>query len=304
MKPLVCITGGTGFIGQYIIQKLSDLKFEYKILTRNNKLNHPILNDNNTREFNLNMSVEQMACSLKNCDIVCHVGAYVPHNNNDPEIAQLCWDMNSLGTLKLLRAAVISGVKRFIYISGANVLEAKEFPITEDARNMPLYAPYYLSSKVVGEIFVNNFADNKFQTLIIRPSSVYGIGMKTGVIKTFCLRLKMNLPLDIYDEGLFRTDFVCVEDVADVIIKAIESEHNGEVNIGSGEYISMLELAKHLVIMMNKSNDLLKIHQITTDAKVIKGFPALDITRAKQWFDFTPTPLTEGLMRYMSKENE
>jgi UDP-glucose 4-epimerase len=136
--------------------------------------------------------------------------------------------------------------------------------------------------------------------LIVRPSSIYGPGMKRGAIINFATQLRTHNQLVIGAEGSFQADYVWYEDVADLIVKAICSDKTGVVNVGSGEAQSLASLAYMLAEVLHANPELVRIKPSVLDG-VPAGFSAVDIRRARRWFDYRPLLLRTGLERWLSR---
>ena len=235
--------------------------------------------------------------ALRNVEVVVHAGAHIPRDHNDVSAATQCFEVNALGTLNLLRASELAGVRRFIYVSGANVLNPRSEFVQENDPIGCEHSPYYLGSKVLGEIYVRARMARGLNGLIVRPSSIYGPGMRAGVLCNFATCIKSGLPITLKNGGQFRADYVWHEDVAKVLSDAAMGNQQGEVNLGSGQATSILDVATLLLEMFDRDVSLIEYEVIDSQAGN-RGFAAVDLTRACDWFDFRPTSLRDGLTRW------
>lgn len=237
--------------------------------------------------------------ALRNIEVVVHAGAHIPRDHNDVSVATQCFEVNALGTLNLLRASEVAGVRRFIYVSGANVLNPRSEYVQENDPIGCEHSPYYLGSKVLGEIYVRARMARGLNGLILRPSSIYGPGMRAGVLSNFATRIKSGLPITLQNGGQFRADYVWYEDVAKVLSDAALGNQQGEVNLGSGQATSVLDVATLLLEIFRKDSSLIEYEAVDSQLGN-RGFAPVDLTRACDWFDFEPTSLRDGLARWFA----
>jgi ADP-L-glycero-D-manno-heptose 6-epimerase len=251
------------------------------------------------REWHAEQPCEATADLLRGTDAVIHAAAHVPPDQLDPSEARPCVEINALGTLNLLRACELARVPRFIFVSGANVLKTRARPVREDDPVGCEHAPYYLGSKLLAEVYVRAAAGTR--TLIVRPSSIYGPEQKRGVLVAFAARLRAGEPVTLRDGGRHQADFVWVEDVAAMLVAAIASSRTGVVNLGSGRARTLLEATRILQNLLHAEEELVRIEPAGS-SRGIAGYPAIDIARARRWFDYKPIQLEEGLRRWQRSD--
>jgi UDP-glucose 4-epimerase len=263
----ILVTGGAGFIGSHIVDRLLKEDFEVLILddlssgslanivhTQNNKNCKLVQGD--IRDGALVKEV------MMDVDAVFHEAALVsvPLSIQKPLLTN---DVNVTGTLTLLKAASDAGVKRFVFASSAAVYGVNSAKrISEDARLNPT-SPYGIA-KLSGEKYLEIF--NEFygiETVSLRYFNVYGprqgLNLQAqygGVITIFLDRLLRDLPPIIHGDGEQTRDFVYVEDVAEANMCALNSEDaaGGVFNIGGGIRTSVNSLAESLKKLLNKQD--------------------------------------------------
>lgn len=237
---------------------------------------------------------------LHGVDVLVHAAAYVPANHADAAEAARCIEVNALGTLSLLRAAEHAGVGRFVYVSGSNTLAPRGNLVSEDDPVGCEHAPYYLGSKVLGEIYVRAAVANGMNGLIVRPSSIYGPGMTRGVLVAFAERLRRSQPVRVADGGAFRADYVWRGDVVRLLGSCARDRRCGAVNVGSGTAVSVLDVAWLLCEILDADRGLVEVEPGGT-AGSRPGFAAVDIARAREWYDHRPTSLRDGLLEWFGR---
>ena len=90
------------------------------------------------------------------------------------------------------------------------------------------------------------------------------------------------------------------DDVAKVLCEAVVGQQKGEVNLGSGQATSVLDVAKLLLEIFNADPRLIE-NATMGSPFASEGFSPVDITRARDWFGFHPTSLRDGLERWLSR---
>ncbi|USN94562.1 MAG: NAD-dependent epimerase/dehydratase family protein [Candidatus Nomurabacteria bacterium] len=246
----IVITGGAGFIGSNLAEKLVDLGYNVTIvdnLSQGKKErcpHHSNLIVEDIKNYNKLLEI------FKDTDTVFHVAAIprVPYSIEYPLETN---EANITGTLNVLMAAKESGVRRVVYSASSSAYgEQKIMPLTEEMTPKPVH-PYGIQ-KYVGELYCRVFSDiYNLETVCLRYFNVYGRhqnpdGPYAGVVVKFLKNRKLNLPLTIVGDGLQSRDFTHVSDVVNANILAMESANVGKgevLNVGYGKNITVLELA-------------------------------------------------------------
>lgn len=251
MKKVI-VTGGAGFIGSNLVDRLID-----------GGIDVTILDDLSTgREENINPKAKFIKISLqdldsdeyfKGVDIVFHTAALarVQPSIKNPIVFN---NANVNATLKVLYYANMAGVKRVVYSASSSCYgNATTFPTPESHPTNPL-SPYGLQ-KYIGEQYCKMFSDvYDLDTCCLRYFNVYGEKMNlTGAyclaIGIFTKQMLNKKPLTIRNDGNQRRDFTYVGDVVEANILAgnYEGRLNGDsFNIGNGSNFSVNEVADML----------------------------------------------------------
>ena len=161
--------------------------------------------------------------------------------------------VNILGTLRLLRAAVQHDAQHFIFAStgGAIYGEQDVFPATETHPCRP-ESPYGLS-KYCAETYLDYFARHStLRTVALRFANVYGPRQdphgEAGVVAIFAGKMLAGSTPTLFGDGLQTRDYVYVQDVVDANLAALNhGQACGAYNIGTGVETSLKTLADGLV---------------------------------------------------------
>ena len=260
---------------------------------------------NRLRQYNIPI-IRIDVKSLNDCngfDAVIHAAAYVsvPESMDKPTDYI---ENNVTGTARVVHECSRVNA-RLIYLSSAAVYgNPVKLPIPEDHPINP-QSPYGLS-KYLGELVVRQFSKiYGLRYVILRLFNVYGPGQNSayaGVISSFIERALRNEPLIIYGDGEQTRDFIYVNDVAEVILKIIESDlfDNEIYNVGTGKPTSINELAGIVMEILGKRN--LKVIYGRERPGDIRHSYA-DISKLKSRINVNLTPLTIGLKQTLDTLN-
>lgn len=253
MKSIV--TGGAGFIGSHLVDKLLSLGHEVVVIDNESSDGH----DGyywNRRSQNYKLDIRDfssIAPLFVGVNCVYHLAAkasvQASIDNPLPTITT-----QVMGTANVLEAARLSGVEKFIYSSTSACYGNKNpIPNNENMREDPLNA--YAIGKLSGEQLVKSYSHlYGMKTIAFRYTNVYGerarhVGTYAPAVSKFIKMYKRGEPLTIFGDGLQRRDFIHVSDViqANALISFMECDEWGEVyNIGFGKNWSIQEIANSI----------------------------------------------------------
>lgn len=246
------VTGGAGFIGSHIVDRLLQLGHEVVVIDNESSDGH----DNyywNSSAINHKLDVCDIS-SIQSCfsdvNYVFHLAAKVSVQESVEEPLPT-FITNALGTANVLECSRLAGVERFVYSStSACYGEENPVPSLETMREDPINS--YAIGKLSGEQMVKSY--NKLfgmKTVSFRYTNVYGdrsrsVGSYAPVISKFIDAKYSGKHLKIFGDGEQRRDFIHVDDVVSANVSITFSELNswGEtINIGYGKNWSINEIA-------------------------------------------------------------
>lgn len=299
------ITGGAGFIGSHLVERL--LQEDNTVTVVDGSRNHVIVVDdfsegkyaNLTKHPRLTVYESSILGDIghlfNGIDVVFHMAALTrpqwsilyPSETNHT---------NVVGTLKVLEHCRDHKVKRIVFMSSSSMYGETIYPTPETVEPNPM-SPYALS-KSIGEQYCALF--EKLYGLefnAIRPFNVYGArmnpkGIYSSAVAKFIEVIQKRLPLNITGDGNQKRDFIYIDDVIDQMVLMAHSKVHGQAfNCGSGTNYSINELMS-LIAMLMKA-DIKPIHT----PPVFEPTQTLgDISKAKELLGWEPkTSLEEGL---------
>lgn len=248
MRALV--TGGAGFIGSHVVDRLIDNNVEtYVLISGFRSSKHPSIVNKYANVIKGDLqNYEILASATKDVDVVFHLGGVFSHYcEKYPEMAI---DVNIKGMWNLKRVCASNGVERIIFASSSFVYGEPGKDCEYLGEDFPTNAKDLLGvTKLAGEKILQSSHPDKVNYTIFRLFNVYGPrqypdNLYTSVISTWIKKALDGKSLEIHDDGTQSLDFVYVGDVANAFILALDKRAENEIfNVGSGISISMNELA-------------------------------------------------------------
>ena len=297
MKSIV--TGGAGFIGSHIVDKLIELNHEVLVIDNESSQVHGNFYYNaKAKYFNVDIADYDSTKNLyKDTDYVFHCAAEsrIQPAINNPLLAV---KTNTLGTATVLQCAREADVKKVIYSSTSSAYGRINEPPLNETMPDDCLNPYSVS-KVSGEKLCKMYTDLfGLKTIIFRYFNVYGPreplkGPYAPVVGLFLRQHKAQESLTIVPPGTQRRDFTHVDDVVAANILAMNIDnHNyyGTVfNVGTGTNHSVLELANMI------SDDIIFTDPRVGEAKVTLA----NNKKLKETFGWMPTKRIEDYIKEM-----
>lgn len=299
---LYLVTGGAGFIGSHVAEKLVRLGERVRVLDNfltgkkeniASFLDQVELIEGDIRDFD----VCRLAC--QGVDYVLHQAALpsVPRSVADPATSN---EINITGTLNLLRAAREAGVKRFVFASSSSVYgDDDSLPKKEGREGRPL-SPYALS-KLTGEHYCRLFFQlYGLSTICLRYFNIFGprqdpYSQYAAVIPNFIFRLLRGEPVVIFGDGEQSRDFTYVANVVEANLLAVKAGNkvSGEVfNIACGQKITVNALAAEVSRLLGAEREPVYADPRPGDIR----HSLADISRARQTLGYEPRyGFNEGL---------
>ena len=247
------VTGGAGFIGSNLCQKLIELGHKVTVIdnlstgieSNLKKIKEKI----NFKKLDISKIQDLDEVSFQDIDWVFHLAGIadiVPSIKNPNKY----FLSNVLGTLNILEKSKIAKVKKFIYAASASCYGIPEnFPTKETEKIKPEY-PYALTKNIAEQLVMHWAKIYNMPNISLRFFNAYGPNSRTtgaygAMFGVFLAQKLNNKPLTIVGNGKQTRDFIHVSDLIEAVIKIADSKKNNEIyNLASGKETSVNHIAK------------------------------------------------------------
>ncbi|MHB8657784.1 MAG: NAD-dependent epimerase/dehydratase family protein [Solirubrobacteraceae bacterium] len=296
----VLVTGGSGFIGSHVVDKLRARGHE------------PVIYDLRPSPWHQPGSVdtvlgsitdrEALERALHSCDAVAHLAAVADVNDvhAEPEDAER---VNARGTVAVLEACRRAGVKRVVYASTIWVYSDCEPEAVDEDTLLPPPSHLYTSTKLAGELYCKSYQElYGIDYTILRFGIPYGPrAREAAVIPAFVGKAFRGEPLTLAGDGGQSRRFVYVEDLADGVALGLEDVATNRVyNLASDENVTIRQIAE-------------TVQQLIGDVEIVYtparpgdfGGKVVCSARALRELGWSAaTPFHEGVRRYVEWRRE
>ena len=245
------VTGGTGFIGQRVVEKLRARGDEVVALVRSPGKAAPLLDAGATLIEGDLSDEEAIRRGSEGADAVFHIGAVYKVGIPKAERPQL-WDANVEGTRRVLDAAIAAGVPRIVYVSTGNVFGNTRGQVVDEdyRRDGEDFVSYYDETKYRAHQVAKERIDAGAPIVIVQPGVVYGPGDHSEVGKVITRVAKGKLPAKALSDAGFT--MVHVDDVAEGVLLAHDKGRIGESYALGGERLRMGELIDRVATLAGR----------------------------------------------------
>ena len=301
MKRNVLITGGAGFIGSHIAKRLLTTGYDVTIL--DNLTTGDIANIPNGATFIDCDIAKKKTYRLLNGEKFSHVLHLAAQSSGEisDEKPELDLEVNTLGTLLLLRWCMKEKIPRFLYASSMAVYgTAEKNPVMETDPCHPL--SFYGISKFSSEQYIRHFSNKGLNTTIFRMFSVYGPGqnmsnLKQGMVSIFLAYLMKKEEIWVKGSGDRFRDFTYIDDVVDAWIAALDNpaSYGQTYNLATGRKTFVRELINEEIKCCHLNPDTYPVRYEGSTPSDQFGLFA-DITKIRSDLHWSPkTDLKTGL---------
>jgi UDP-glucose 4-epimerase len=265
----VFITGGAGFIGSHIVDRLLSFGAKVKIFDNMSTGNNDNINKNAEFIYGDIRDTITLDKALENCDTIFHLAAFtsVPEsffNKNE------CREINEIAFKNILSVAAKKNVKKIIFSSSSAVYPDDALgPFNEQSKVVP--SSPYGQSKLCGESLLKQWCKENGVRVgaALRYFNVYGPRQEAdsdyaSVIPKFLSKIKNNKPITIYGDGSQTRDYIYVSDIVGANIKVMEYLGFNTYAVGTGIEYSVNKLVE-------KIKNLTKINVKISNSPLPKG---------------------------------
>ena len=294
----ILVTGGAGFIGSHLIERLLAEKHEVICLDnfytghkRNilKWMDHPyfeMIRHDITEPIRLEIDqIYHLACPAS--------PVHYQYNPVKTVKTSVMGTLNMLGLAKRVKA-------RFLLASTSEVYGDPEIhPQVEEywgnVNPIGIRSCYDEGKRIAETLTFDYYRQNKVDIRVARIFNTYGPRMLENdgrVVSNFIVQSLQGIPLTVYGDGSQTRSFCYVSDLVDGLMRLMNGEYTGPVNLGNPDEYTILELAQNVQNLVNPDAKI-KFEPLPSDDPRRRR---PDITKAKSWLNWEPTvPLQQGL---------
>lgn len=305
----ILVTGGAGFIGSHLVEKLLATGHEVSILDDFNDFYDPQIKRANVEAVAAEVAIHRVdlrdsgAVNLlfhrEKFDAVAHLAARAGVRPSIQQ-PQLYYDTNVGGTLHLLEAARLTGIERFIFASSSSVYGvSKTVPFSESLHLTQTISPY-AATKIAGEFLCSTYSHlYQMRIVALRFFTVYGARQRPDLaIHQFTRKIHAGQPIDQFGDGTTRRDYTYIDDIMQGVLAAFD--YNGPMfdifNLGENDTIQLKDLIAAIEKTLGKKARINQLPEQPGDMPVT----CADISKARKLLGYNPTtPLAAGLPKFV-----
>ncbi|MEQ1603333.1 MAG: GDP-mannose 4,6-dehydratase [Pyrinomonadaceae bacterium] len=312
MKKSILVTGGAGFIGSHLVDRLLDEGlWNVTVIDDFNDFYDPEIKRANVAEHLKSEKYRLIEADIRDdaklaeifaatkFDVIAHLAARagVRPSLSEPKLYA---ETNINGTFNLLELAREHGIKQFVFGSSSSVYGINEkVPFAE---NDPIFQPIspYAATKAAGELICHTYSHlYDIRTVCLRFFTVYGARQRPDLaIHKFSKLISEGKTIQVFGDGSSRRDYTYIEDIIQGVRSAIDYDKSiHEVfNLGESQTVTLSELIE----LIERSLDM---HAIIDRQPWQPGdVPATyaDITKSRELLDYNPTTkIQDGIPKFV-----
>lgn len=304
----VLVTGGAGFVGTNLIQRLADLGARVSATIHKKP---PQIRDERVTFIAaelLNAADCERVCAGQDYVFMCAANTSGAAVMTKTPLVHLT--PNVIMNVSMLDAAYKAGVKKFQFLSSNTVYPLTDYPVKESDCTNEFYEKYHIVAwmkrftELVCEMYDGKIA-KPMRVSVVRPGNIYGeyddFEWETShVIPALVRKVAERMaPLEVWGDGKDLKDFIYIQDFIDGMLAAFEKiDGYDPVNIAGGNSVTVRDVLGHLLRSGNYENA-----EVRYDASKPSMIPKrlIDISYARAKLGWEPkTPIAEGLARTLA----
>ena len=307
----ILITGGAGFIGSHLVNKLlAENNYQVSVVDNFNDFYSPEIKRSNVAPFLSNSNFKlyeiDICCSdslsrvfdENNFDAIVHLAARAgvrPSLENPGQYLET----NVNGTLNLLERAKDFAVKQFVFGSSSSVYGINsKVPFSEDDKIAQPISPY-AATKAAGELLCHTYSHlYDIRTVCLRFFTVYGPRQRPDLaIHKFARLILSDKPIQVFGDGSTRRDYTYVDDIIQGVTSAIDydkTEHE-IFNLGESKTVELQELISLLEKSLGKKAIIERCPMQAGDVPITFA----DISKARELLNYNAqTDIEDGINKF------
>ncbi len=307
----VLVTGGAGFIGSHLVERLLAMGEKVSIIDDFNDFYDPAI-----KRRNIETALTHSGCRLYEAsicdasalqsvwtrepvDIVVHLAARAGVRPSIAEPELYC-EVNITGTVRMLEAARKYGCDKFIFASSSSVYgNNTKTPFHEDDRVDHPISPYAATKKAGEEICHTYHKLYDMPITCLRFFTVYGPRCRPDLaVSKFTRLIDEDKPIPMFGDGTMQRDFTYIDDIIDGVVRSMENCSDYHVyNLGESKPVVLKDMIDTIGKAMGKTPEIDPQPEQPGDVKITYA----DVSRAREELGYDPTmPFAEGIERYVA----
>ena len=313
MKKRAIVTGGAGFIGSTLVEKLLSDQWHVTIIDNYDPFYDKSIKHKNIESFINSPNVDFLEVDIRDFeslkenltgeyDVFVHLAAKagVRPSIESPRLYQ---EVNVMGTQNLLEISKLRNIKQFVFASSSSVYGVNpNVPWSEDDFVLKPISPY-ASTKISGELLGHVYSElYGIRFIALRLFTVYGPRQRPDLaIHKFARKILENEPIPVFGDGSTRRDYTFVEDIVSGIVAAMHYDKTNYeiINLGNHRTVTLTEMIETIEDVFGKKaiinrlpmqpGDVPKTYANIAKAQKLLGYePSLSfeegIQRFKEWY--------------------
>ena len=311
----ILVTGGAGFIGSHLVERLLAEGHNVAILDDFNDFYDPQIKRANISAVAKEIAVHDVDLrdgakvaglfGKEKFDAIFHLAARAGVRPSIQQ-PQLYYDTNVAGTLHLLEAARTNGVERFIFASSSSVYgAAKKVPFSEEEHLTQTLSPY-AATKISGEFLCSTYSHlYKLRIVALRYFTVYGARQRPDLaIHQFTRRISAGESIDQFGDGTTRRDYTYIDDIIQGTMAALKYDGGQSrtgglfdvFNLGESDTIQLKDLIAAIEKALGKKAKINRLPEQPGDMPLT----CADISKARKLLGYDPkTKFEDGLPKFV-----
>jgi len=237
----ILVTGGTGFIGSFVVEALLSNGHEVRVIANGRQL--PVYLQTLSNQITYYQGdfgeTDVLEKALPGCDAVIHLAwSTVPKQTRGATAYEFSGNLNS--NINLIEKCIDFNIDRFVFISSGGTVYGipEQIPVTENHPQNPI-SNYGLGKLTMEKLLYLYHYNQNFNYTVLRVSNAYGERQNPyknqGVIGVWLKNISQNKPIEIWGDGSVVRDYVYVQDVAHAVLNALAKVKRADIyNIGGG----------------------------------------------------------------------
>ena len=251
MNNKILVTGGSGFVGRFLIEELLQDSSDTIIAMYNNSGVPGVFKSSsgNLEWIKTDLVNDDLSETLSGIDVVYHLAGYSTTESSPVELERLN-NINVIATQRLAEACMSSKVRHFVFVSSIAACESSLEPVIDERNGYPI-TPYGDSKKRAEDILIER-AKGSYELTILRPSALFG-EYHEGSVYELVKKIQEKRFL-IFGSGKSLTNFLYIRDFSNLLVSVqLDSKAYGQVFIAADKSFHLKIVVSWIVDALNSN---------------------------------------------------